>query len=137
MEHTFHYLLQTKYGGSLYPSENILYTTNEVHHSLSLKRISLAEYEGCNITLSVLVHWHWSFWTRQCHACKLESSTKYFFFLTNVLFKLSGNHEVSDICELNWKSSIDSFAMSDLSIFASIGKFLSKLISTLGSTVWF
>ena len=58
------------------------------------------------------------------------------FFITYVLYVFSGNQDVSDICELKWKSSIDAFAMSDLSIFASILKYSSKLFSTHASAVW-
>ena len=121
--------------GSLNLSESILYATSEMHRSLSSKRISLVEYEGCLyyfISCSSLALF---FWTWQRYPCKLESPTKYV-FLSNILFKLSSNYNVSDICELKWKSSIDAFAISDLSIFASILKISSKIISTHVPAVW-
>ena len=71
--------------GSLNPSENILYATREVYCSLSSKRISLVEYEGCLYTLSVVVRWHCSFWTRKRHPCKLEKSTKCFYYQIHYL----------------------------------------------------
>ena len=57
------------------------------------------------------------------------------FFYQICFFKFSGSPDISDICEIKWKISIDAFAMSDLSIFASVLKFSSKLISTHGLTV--
>ena len=85
---------------SLNPSESILQVTSEVYRTLSQKRrISLVENEGCLFfSLCVAVHWHYSFWIRQRHPCKLESSTKCF-FLCNILLTFPGNHDVSDICE--------------------------------------
>ena len=47
--------------GRLNPSENILYATREVYRSLSSKRKSLVEYEGCLYTLFVVVDWHCPF----------------------------------------------------------------------------
>ena len=76
------------------------------------------------VILSVVVQLHCSFRTRQRYPCKLESSTECFFYQT-YHFNFQENHAGSD-----------AFAMSDVSVFASILKFSSKLISTHGSAVW-